>query len=134
MANFIYNSARLQEANSGFDWETDSYRMLLVMTNSDIDDPTHVNLGDEGTLDEFDGVGYARLDIVNPALAQVSTVVNYNSGAVSFVSLANGTRDIKGAVLFRVSDALLIAWIDEGFPLAPGGRGISFETPLLRMI
>lgn len=133
MANFVYNEARYRQTTGDLDWDNDSFELALVMTNSDIDDKTLVNEGDEGTLDEFDGVGYSRLAIANPTLVLSTTVVNYNSGVVNFVALANGTRDIKGGVLIRTSDSLLVAWIDEGFPIAPGGRGISFSTPLLRM-
>lgn len=134
MANFVYNAARNAYADGTLHWEDDTpFTLLLVMTNSDLDDPTHVNLGAAGTLDEFDGVGYSRLTLSNPVIAPDGAVVDFETGTVSFASLGSGTRNIKGAAVMRESDDLLVLWIDNGFPIDPADRGINFTLPLWRL-
>jgi hypothetical protein len=114
------------------DWDAQDIRFILCMTNTTADtDRDAGSLSAIGTMDEYDGAGYARAALA----AELTTRDDPNNrtelGGTSPVSfgaaVAPGTRQAAGHVIYRFVDGnpandLPIAWVDTGgYPLAGGG-------------
>jgi hypothetical protein len=75
MTKFVYTPALAAIAKGEIDLATDDIRAALVMTNTTADtDEDAEFVGDVGTLDEYNGAGYARQ-------ALTTQVVTANLGA-----------------------------------------------------
>jgi hypothetical protein len=108
----------------------DDFRWLLVMTGNTLN-----TAGEEDelflsglVLDEFDGVGYARVAALNESVVGVAAAnaAMFDADDPSFGVLANGTRQIDGAVLYKHVGAdsanVPVAFYDDApFPLDPAG-------------
>jgi hypothetical protein len=114
-------------------------RVLLVMTNTTVDTEHDVQtLSGFTTLDECDGVGYARLDLASVAGAWDATNNRYEwdaddgdmDGGTN--SILASTRDIQGFVIYRHvdgTDANDVPWVYSdtgGFPFTTGGGSFDF--------
>jgi hypothetical protein len=130
MTKFVYTPALAAIAKGEIDLATDDIRAALVMTNTTADtDEDAEFVGDVGTLDEYNGAGYARQ-------ALTTQVVTANLGAdqaeftadtSTFPTLPAGSRSAQAAILLKHvtnnADSPIIAYNDEGgFPLAGNGQ------------
>ncbi len=138
MASFWYTPAKTALANGDLDLVAHDIRCLLVMTNTTADtDQDLQNIADIGTLDEYDGAGYARAALASEAVNEDAANNRAEFTATSPISfgatVAAGTRQAAGMVVYRHvtndADAVLIAYIDTGgFPVAGGGG--AFEVAI----
>lgn len=135
--SFVYTPAKTALANADLDLAAHDIRLLAVMTNTTADtDQDAQNIADIGTLDEFDGSGYARQALASEAVNEdaANNRAEFDATDVAFGALGNGTRAIQGFVLYRHvtndADAILIAFIDNGgssFALNPGGATVTVQ-------
>jgi hypothetical protein len=138
----VYTPAKTALLNGDFDYNADDIRLILVMTNTTADtEQDDANVGDIGTLDEFDGSGYTsgygnRVQLANEAINEdaPNDRAEFDADNVTLSSLGAGTRDIAGLVIYRHtgstadSDAKLIAYIDSGgFPFGPNGGDLTIN-------
>jgi hypothetical protein len=132
--SFWYTPAkeRLAKGDLDFDEAGNDIRVLLAMTNTTADtDQDAGSLSAIGTLDEYDGAGYARAALAAQSVVRDDANNRAEIMATSPVSfgatVAAGTRSAQGAVVYRHVDGTAandqpIAWIDTGgFPLNGGG-------------
>jgi hypothetical protein len=132
--SFWYTPAkeRLAKGDLDFDEAGHDIRILLAMTNTTADtDQDAGSLSAIGTLDEYDGAGYARAALAAQSVVRDDANNRAEIMATSPVSfgatVAAGTRSAQGAVVYRHVDGTAandqpIAWIDTGgFPLNGGG-------------
>lgn len=135
MTSFVYNPAKLSISPADLLAAADNLRTVLIMTDTTADtDRGAAALDEIGTLDEYDGVGYARQPLVS-----VSAVVNPTANSadldaddVTFATLAAGTRQAAGAMLVidtgDPSTSVPFAFTDEGgFPFAGTGKDVTIQ-------
>lgn len=130
MAKFVYTPALEAVGKGEIDFASDDIRALLVMTNTTADtDEDAEFVGDIGTLDEYDGSGYARQALGTQAVAAdtANDRAEFTAANSVFPSLGAGTRNAQAVVLYKHvtndADSPLVAYNDEGgFPLAGNGQ------------
>jgi hypothetical protein len=132
--SFWYTPAkeRLAKGDLDFDEAGNDIRLMLCMTNTTADtDQDAGTISAIGTLDEYDGPGYARAALAAQSVVRDDANNRAEITATSPVSfgatVAAGTRSAAGALVYRHVDGTAandqpIAWIDTGgFPLNGGG-------------
>lgn len=132
--SFWYTGAKERLAKANLDWDEGSgdVRLLLAMTNTTADtDQDALTLSGIGTLDEYDGAGYARAVLAGQSVVRDDANNRAEMTATSPVSfgatVAAGTRSAAGSVVYMHVDGTAandwpIAWIDTGgFPINGGG-------------
>jgi len=134
MANFQYTYAKAKMQSADIDLNADDIRLLMVMSNSTADtekDTQHID--DFTTLDECDGVGYARVALTGEAVAADEAndrgEFTADNLAPAWAALAVGTRQNIGIVIYKKvtddTDSIPIYWIDTctgvGFPFDGNG-------------
>lgn len=137
MANKIYNEAKYQSLRGGVALHTDDVRVLLVMTNSTAD--TDVNaqtIAGITTLDECDSAGYT-----SGGVALTGETVSrdgagnrgyFDAADATFANLQQGTRQIKGMLLYiwkgSLGASVPVAWFDTpGFPFHGNGSSMTAQ-------
>jgi hypothetical protein len=132
--SFWYTPAkeRLAKGDLDFDEAGHDVRVMLCMTNTTADtDQDAGTISAIGTLDEYDGSGYARAALASQVVnrddpnnrAEISATSPVSFGA----TVGAGTRSAAGALVYRHVDGTAandqpIAWIDTGgFPINGGG-------------
>ena len=126
----------LEERDKGnIDFENDTFKVLLVMSNSAAgDDEDAATISAIGTLDEYDGSGYARQTLTNVTVTKDATndrsVIDADDSV--FASLGVGTRQAIGAVLYKHvtddTDSIPVAYIDGGgFPTDGDGTNFTLQ-------
>ena len=137
MANFQYTYAKAKMQSGDIDLNADDIRLLMVMSNSTADTEKDAQFisGVTGftTLDECDGVGYARVALTGEAVAADEAndrgEFTANNLAPAWAALAVGTRQNIGIVIYKHVGAdaanIPIYWIDTctgvGFPFDGNG-------------
>lgn len=129
-----YTPAAERLGKGDFDWDEAGHdiRALLVMTNTTADtDRDAGTLSAIGTLDEYDGSGYARAALASQSVVRDDANNRAELQATSPISfggtVAAGTRQAAGIVVYRHVDGTAandqpIVYIDSGgFPIAGGG-------------
>jgi hypothetical protein len=137
MANFIYNEAKRLMADGAFDWDTDSFYVRLVMTNTTADTEDDKNTwAGFTTPDEYNGSGYP-----SGGQAIAAAVINEDAANdraeldgtdTTFTSLGAGTRQCQAAVIVKYVDGaggdIPIAYIDTGgFPWTGNGGNVTLQ-------
>jgi hypothetical protein len=135
--NFVYPEARRAWFAGELDLDADDIRVLLVMSESTADlEPDATTLAGFTSLDEMDAGGYARQSIANPAVTlDAEGRAVFSGDPVTFAALPNGSRAVKGAIVYCHSDGIPIRWCADSFPLSPAGEDITIPWPdgILRM-
>jgi hypothetical protein len=112
---------------------TGDVRAALLMTNTSVagDIGAAATLDDIGTLDEYDGSGYARVALTNKSFTFSDPLDGYvwTSDPITWANLGAGTRSAAGVLLYlhvtNDTDSIPILWLDTGgFPI--NGNGLDF--------
>ena len=130
MANFVYTRAARDIMKGDIDFDVDTFRVELVMTNTTCDtEEDAANLGAFSTIDRHDGANYVQKTLAAQAVNEDTTNdrAEFDDTAdITWTSLGAGTRAIAGAILYKfVTDdagSTPIAWIDTpSFANSNGG-------------
>ena len=131
----IYDEAAAEIFRADIDFETDTFKVLLVDTDSTADTEEVLTVSAFTDLSEADGSGYARQTLANVTVtkASASSRIEVTADASSFASLGanSSTLNNLGAVIYVVrggdvdSSNLPLAFYDGGgFPFTPSGATI----------
>lgn len=131
MASFVYNKwkTKLLKGDVDLDEGQNDIRAVLVMTNTtaDTEDDTEFVSGFT-TLDEMDGVNYARKTFSSQAVNEdlANNRAEFDGENFTWTALGAGTRQIAGVLIIRHvtndTDSIPIAYIDTGgFPFTANG-------------
>lgn len=125
MSNFIFPKFREAIALQLLDLSSADWRVLAVMTNSDVlTRPEAEFIADFTTLAEFNGPGYSRVALTGEIVrVNVGALrVELDSDDIDFGVLAVGSLPIKGLIIHThdTNDTLSrpAVWIDQ--TLSPG--------------
>lgn len=121
MADFWYTPAKQKLAKGDLDFDTLDVRAILCMSNTTADtDQDAATISAIGTLDEYDGSGYSRIDfagaVVNQDAANNRAEIDYSDGSFG-TTVAAGTRNWVGIIYYQHVDGtaandIPIAWKD----------------------
>lgn len=121
MADFWYTPAKQKLAKGDLDFDTLDVRAILCMSNTTADtDQDAATISAIGTLDEYDGSGYSRIDFagaaVNQDAANNRAEIDYSDGSFG-TTVAAGTRNWVGIIYYQHVDGtaandIPIAWKD----------------------
>lgn len=121
MADFWYTPAKQKLAKGDLDFDTLDVRAILCMSNTTADtDQDAATISAIGTLDEYDGPGYSRIDFagaaVNQDAANNRAEIDYSDGSFG-TTVAAGTRNWVGIIYYQHVDGtaandIPIAWKD----------------------
>ena len=131
----VYNIAKSGIMNGTIDLDTDVLMVMLLMTNTTAKTATAQDantVGDINTLDEFDNAsGYTADGTVLTSTA-VTTDDASNRGEldatdVTWTSVAAGTRKIAGALLYKATGSVPIAYFSFNTSFAANGGDITIN-------
>jgi hypothetical protein len=133
MADFAYTYGLAAIMEGSVDWEDDTIKVALIMTNTTADTENDKTFMDQfTTLDEFDGAGYSRQTI---AITQSEDTTNDRAEAnadanTTFSSIGAGTRNVQAMVVYKHvtndSDSIPLLFIDSpaAFPYTADGNDL----------
>jgi len=131
MSSFIYTRAIAKLMSGDLDLDTHDIRMLAVMTSTTANTEKNSEfISSITTLDEFDGLNYARKTLSGEAvnIDLVNFRAEFDATNVTWTSLGNGTRQLAGYVILRHvtndADSIPIAFIDTA-NINPGGVDVT---------
>jgi hypothetical protein len=136
MASLIYNSALRDEATGAIDYDTDTFRLMLVTSTYTPNKDTHTKRSD--VTNEVAGTGYtAGGTATTVTVAAVDTAndrVDITFGAVSWTT---STITAHAGVVYKSRGGLasadeLVAYIDFGSDVASTGGTFSLTASILR--
>lgn len=120
MASVVFNIAKGGLCSGSIDWDTNTIKAILCMTNTTADTEIDVDtVGGLTTLDESDATGYARVTLTNAAVNvdDANDRAELDGDDVVFSGLSgDATRDYQGVLLYKHvtndADSIPIAFID----------------------
>lgn len=127
MASNVFNSALVRIFNGGIDFDTNDFRVKLLMTNTTADtEKDAINfVSNITTLDLCDASGYADVQLTGEAVNtdDVNNRAEFDANDVSFTGLGgNATRNYQGVLLYKYVDGTNANDIPVAF--------IEFTTPI----
>ena len=134
MASLVYTEACEQFANGNIDWENDTIRIRLCMTNTTCDTEEDVaTLSAFTTIDLHDGANYPSPDTTLTTTAAAADATNnratMDATDVTYTSLGAGTRTVAGVLVYKFvtndTDSIPICWHEEAF--TPNGGNITIS-------
>ena len=135
MANFVYTHAKKLLLDGALDFGSDDIRVMLLMDNTTADTEEDVDtIGDFTTDDEFDGAGYSTPGLPLAGEATSEDEANdrgeFDANDLTFPSISAGSRPIQAALIYKFvtnkAASIPLAFIDDDFPITPGGGDITF--------
>jgi hypothetical protein len=134
--SFAYTGAKEKFGRGEIAWHTSDIRAMLVMTNTTADtDQDAVALAGIGTMDEYDGSGYARVALGAEAVNRddPNNRAELDANDFTWTALGAGTRQAQAMVVYKHVDGTAandvpIAFIDTGgFPFAGNGGDVTIQ-------
>lgn len=138
MASVIYNAAMLNEAKGNIDYDSDSFKVMLVTSGYTPDVDAH-DYRNDVTNEVANGNGYATGGAATTVTVTQDNANNRVAIAFASVTWPNSTITARGAVIYKnrggtSSADELIAYVDFGADKASSGADfiINFTTPLYK--
>lgn len=134
---FTYNNAKHLLGSGSINLSSDDLRVALVMSNSTADTEDDAsNLAAITTLDEMDGANYARVALAGETFTKdaANNRSEFDADDVVFLSLGAGTRQVKGALIYKHVDGtaandIPVAYYDGGgFPFDATGSDVTLQV------
>lgn len=109
MASVVYNEAKLQLLNGGYDLDTHDIRAKLLMSNTtcDTENDGISTVSNFTTQDKSDATGYADVALASETVTKVdaSDWAKFTSDNIVFSGLSgDATRDYVGILLYKYVD------------------------------
>lgn len=135
MASLVYNGGIRSALTGGIDFDTDTFKIMLVTSSYTPNEDTHLDRAD--VTNEVTGTGYTSgggtTTVTVDAVDATNDRVDINFGDVSF---SNATITAAGGVIYKstgtASTDLLVAYLDFGGDVSSsnGTFTVSVTSPL----
>ena len=99
MASLIYNSAVDDMARGAIDWDTDSFKVMLVTSSYSPDKDTHLKRS--SVTNEVTGTGYTAGGVATACTVTKDTANDKVTIEFAAVSWASSTITARGAVYYK---------------------------------
>jgi hypothetical protein len=120
MASLIYNSAVDDMARGAIDFDTDTFKVMLVSSSYNADKDTHDKRND--VTNEVSGTGYTAGGVTSVCTVTKDTTNDRVTLSFAAVSWASSTITARGAVIYKstgtASNDNLVAYNDFGSDVA----------------
>jgi hypothetical protein len=120
MASLLYNSAVDDMARGAIDFDTDTFKVLLVTSSYTPDKDTHDKRND--VTNEVSGTGYTAGGVTSVCTVTKDTANDRVTLSFAAVSWASSTITARGAVIYKstgtASNDNLVAYNDFGSDVA----------------
>jgi hypothetical protein len=120
MASLIYNSAVDDMARGAIDFDTDTFKVMLVTSSYTPDKDTHDKRND--VTNEVSGTGYTAGGVTSACTVTKDTANDRVTLSFAAVSWASSTITARGAVIYKstgtASNDNLVAYNDFGSDVA----------------
>jgi hypothetical protein len=120
MASLIYNSAVDDMARGAIDFDTDTFKVMLVTSSYTPDKDTHDKRND--VTNEVSGTGYTAGGVTSVCTVTKDTANDRVTLSFAAVSWASSTITARGAVIYKstgtASNDNLVAYNDFGSDVA----------------
>lgn len=137
MASVIYNSAMFHEAKGNIDFDTDSFKAMLVTSSYTPDVDAHDYRND--VTNEVTGTGYTAGGAATTCTVTQDNANNRVSLAFSAVTWAASSITARGAVIYKSRGGAssadeLVAYVDFGSDKTSSGGDfvVTFTTPIYK--
>lgn len=137
MASVIYNSAMFHEAKGSIDYDTDSFKAMLVTSSYTPDVDAHDYRND--VTNEVSGTGYTAGGAATTCTVTQDNANNRVSLAFSAVTWATSTLTARGAVIYKSRGGAssadeLVAYVDFTSDKTSSGGDfvLTFTTPIYK--
>lgn len=135
MASLIFNSCLDDLARGAIDFDTDSFKVMLVTATYAPDKDAHTKRSD--VTNEVTGAGYTAGGVATTVTVTKDTANDREDIAFSNPSWPAATITARGAVIYKSRGGLasadeLIAYVDFGADISSTGGtfAVSFTSPL----
>jgi hypothetical protein len=117
MASLIYNSAIDDMARGAIDWDTDSFKVMLVTSSYSADKDTHLKRS--SVTNEVSGTGYTAGGVTTACTVTKDTANDKVTIQFAAVSWTSSTITARGAVYYKSRNGAssadeLVAYNDFG--------------------
>lgn len=124
MASLIYNSCPHDLARGNIDFDTDSFKVLLVTSTYNANKDTHTKRSD--VTNEVTGTGYTAGGVASACTVTKDTANDKVTLAFAAVSWATSTITARGAVIYKARGGAssadeLVAYVDFNSDIATTG-------------
>ena len=120
MASLLYNSAVDDMARGAIDFDTDTFKVMLVSSSYNADKDTHDKRND--VTNEVSGTGYTAGGVTSVCTVTKDTTNDRVTLSFAAVSWASSTITARGAVIYKstgtASNDNLVAYNDFGSDVA----------------
>ena len=120
MASFVYNSCIDDMARNAIDFDTDSFKVMLVTSSYTPDKDTHLKRS--SVTNEVSGTGYTAGGVTSVCTVTKDTANDRVTLSFAAVSWASSTITARGAVIYKstgtASNDNLVAYNDFGSDVA----------------
>jgi hypothetical protein len=142
MSSHFFNEAKRAYANKELDWDTDTVKAILLMTNTTADTDYDVNtVSAIGTLDEMDGSGFTwgHGNTGRKTLTASISEVTGGPGTgyamldgvnLTWATLGAGTRAVQGVLVAKEgaaddTTAVPEVWVEFASPFTANGGDLT---------
>jgi hypothetical protein len=136
MASLIYNSAIDDMARGAIDFDTDSFKVLLVTSTYTPDKDTHLKRS--SVTNEVSGTGYTAGGVASVCTVTKDTATDKVTLSFAAVSWSTATITARGAVYYKSRGGAssadeLVAYVDFGGDVASTGATFSLGSSTITL-
>jgi hypothetical protein len=135
MASLLYNSAVDDMARGAIDFDTDTFKVLLVTSSYTPDKDTHDKRND--VTNEVSGTGYTAGGVTSVCTVTKDTANDRVTLSFAAVSWASSTITARGAVIYKstgtASNDNLVAYNDFGSDVASASGTFTVGTSVITL-
>jgi hypothetical protein len=136
MASLIYNSAIDDMARGAIDWDTDSFKVMLVTSTYSPDKDTHLKRS--AVTNEVTGTGYTAGGVTTACTVTKDTANDKVTIVFAAASWASSTITARGAVYYKSRGGLssadeLVAYNDFGSNITTSNGTFSLAASTLTL-
>jgi hypothetical protein len=136
MASLIYNSAIDDMAKGAIDFDTDTFKVMLVTSTYTANKDTHTKRSD--VTNEVSGTGYTAGGVTSACTVTKDTANDKVTLSLAAVSWATSTITARGAVYYKSRGGAssadeLVAYVDFGGDVSSTGATFSLGASTITL-
>jgi hypothetical protein len=135
MASLLYNSAVDDMARGAIDFDTDTFKVMLVTSSYTPDKDTHDKRND--VTNEVSGTGYTAGGVTSACTVTKDTANDRVTLSFAAVSWASSTITARGAVIYKstgtASNDNLVAYNDFGSDVASASGTFTVSASVITL-